>query len=142
LVASTSGASVPAIARLPSSVVPKRTPSSSPKPITSIAKGSFFFCLFKASTHSMALITPSMPSYLPASRTVSRCEPSMRQGSPARCAFVAADRVAHRVERGLHARLAHPAEHRFAAARPSGERKTRVKPPAAPNAAPAHRSAA
>ena len=29
-------------------------------------------------------MTPSMPSYLPASRTVSRCEPSMRQGSPGR----------------------------------------------------------
>ena len=71
-------------ARLPRSVVPKRTPSSSPKPTTSIAKGSLFFCVFSASTHSMALITPSMPSYFPASRTVSRCEPSMRQGSPAR----------------------------------------------------------
>ena len=36
-----------------------------------------------AATHSIAAITPSMPSYLPASRTVSRCEPSIRHGSPA-----------------------------------------------------------
>ena len=37
---------------------------------------------FSACTHSIAAITPSMPSYLPASRTVSRCEPSMRHGEP------------------------------------------------------------
>ena len=35
-------------------------------------------------THSMPAITPSMPSYLPASRTVSRCEPSIRHGAPGR----------------------------------------------------------
>ncbi len=33
-------------------------------------------------TQSMAATTPSMPSYLPALRTVSRCEPSIRQGAP------------------------------------------------------------
>ena len=58
-----------------------------------------------AATHSIAEITPSMPSYLPASRTVSRCEPSMRHGSPGRVAFVAADAVADGVERAPPCRL-------------------------------------
>ena len=81
---SASGLNDPATARLPIKVALKRTPSSSAKPITSIANGSLFFLAFKDSTHSMAAMTPSMPSYLPASRTVSRWEPSIRQGSPGR----------------------------------------------------------
>ena len=73
--------------------------------------------------------TPSMPSYLPASRTVSRCEPSMRHGKPGRVAFVAADAVADRVERRGHAGLAHPARTSAFASRCCGDRNTRVRPP-------------
>ena len=101
---------VPAIARLPSSVEPKRTPSSSAKPTTSIANGRRVPRALSVWTQSIAATTPSMPSYLPALRTVSRWEPSMRQGAPAFSTFVAADHVADRIEPGAHARFAHPAE--------------------------------
>jgi hypothetical protein len=65
---------------------------------------------FSAWTQSIAATTPSMPSYLPALRTVSRCEPSMRHGPPGCATFVAADDVADRVEPGAHSGFAHPPE--------------------------------
>ena len=80
VLSSVAKSNVPAIARLPSSVAEKRTPSSSAKPATSIANGSLVPLAFSACTHSMAATTPSIPSYFPASRTVSKCEPSIKQG--------------------------------------------------------------
>ena len=59
------------IARLPSSVEEKRTPSSSAKPITSRAKGSRTPSRAISATHSSAMMRPSGPSHLPASRTLS-----------------------------------------------------------------------
>ena len=46
---------------------------------------------WSARTQAIAVMTPNMPSYLPALRTVSRCEPSSRPGARRR-AFVAARR--------------------------------------------------
>ena len=68
---STLSSKVPATARLPSSVEAKRTPSSSAKPTTSIANGSRTPRRFRSATQAIAVITPSGPSHLPASRTVS-----------------------------------------------------------------------
>jgi len=62
---------VPATARLPSSVEAKRTPSSSAKPTTSIANGNRCPRRFRSVTQEIAVINPSGPSHLPASRTVS-----------------------------------------------------------------------
>jgi hypothetical protein len=62
---------VPATARLPSKVEAKRTPSSSAKPTTSIANGNRTLRRFRSATQAIAVITPSGPSHLPASRTVS-----------------------------------------------------------------------
>ena len=74
--------SVPATAREPVSVTGKRTPSSSPKASTSIAKGSRSPRPWRSATAAMAATTPRLPSYLPASRTVSMCEPSSSAGRP------------------------------------------------------------
>ena len=52
------------------------------KPITSMANGRRCARACNSATHSIATTTPSMPSYLPALRTVSRCEPSSRHGNP------------------------------------------------------------
>ena len=69
---STLSSKVPATARLPSSVEANRTPSSSAKPTTSIAKGNRTPRRFRSATQAIAvMITPSGPSHLPASRTVS-----------------------------------------------------------------------
>ena len=68
---STLSSKVPATARLPSSVEANRTPSSSAKPVTSIAKGNRTPRRFRSATQAIAVITPSGPSHLPASRTVS-----------------------------------------------------------------------
>ena len=62
---------VPATARLPSSVEAKRTPSSSAKPVTSMANGNRRPRLCRSATQEIAVISPSGPSHLPASRTVS-----------------------------------------------------------------------
>jgi hypothetical protein len=77
---------VPAIAREPVSAVGKRTPSSSPKAITSIATGRRSPARLSASTAAMPASTPRLPSYLPASATVSMCEPISTAGAPARLA--------------------------------------------------------
>jgi hypothetical protein len=66
-----SRSNVPATARLPSRVEAKRTPSSSAKPTTSIANGNRTPRRFRSATQAIAVITPSGPSHLPASRTVS-----------------------------------------------------------------------
>jgi len=55
-----------------------------PKPITSIAKGRRPPTSCSAFTHAIGVTTPSMPSYLPALRTVSKCEPVSRVGKPGR----------------------------------------------------------
>ena len=62
---------VPATARLPSRVDANRTPSSSAKPVTSTANGKRFPRLLRSATQEIAVIRPSGPSHLPASRTVS-----------------------------------------------------------------------
>ena len=71
LAPSTLSSNVPATARLPSSVEAKRMPSSSAKPVTSTANGSRFPRLLRSATQEIAVISPSGPSHLPASRTVS-----------------------------------------------------------------------
>ena len=71
LAPSTLSSKVPATARLPSSVDAKRTPSSSANPVTSMANGSRRPRLFRSATQAIAVIRPSGPSHLPASRTVS-----------------------------------------------------------------------
>ena len=68
---STLSTKVPATARLPSSVDANRTPSSSANPITSTANGNRRPRLCKSATQEIAVIRPSGPSHLPASRTVS-----------------------------------------------------------------------
>ena len=71
LTPSTLSSNVPATARLPSSVEANRTPSSSANPITSIADGNRRSRLCNSATQEIAVISPSGPSHLPASRTVS-----------------------------------------------------------------------
>jgi len=55
----------------PAVVEAKRTPSSSAKPVTSMANGNRRPLLCRSATQEMAVISPSGPSHLPASRTVS-----------------------------------------------------------------------
>src|SRR5712691_8195964 len=71
LAPSTLSSKVPATARLPSKVDANRTPSSSAKPMTSMAKGNLCPRLCMAPTQEIAVTSPSGPSHLPASCTVS-----------------------------------------------------------------------
>ena len=75
----TSSGTAPTRARDPRKVDPNRTPSSSEKPTTWIGRGRFAappYSRTSALTAAMPRTTPSAPSYLPASRTVSRWEPT------------------------------------------------------------------
>src|SRR6266566_3419155 len=74
---------VPAAAALPRYVDPKRNPSSSANASTSSANGIRRLASCRRCTAARATITPSGPSYLPASGTLSRREPSRRVGLPA-----------------------------------------------------------
>jgi hypothetical protein len=56
-------------------VAGKREPSSSPNASTSMPNGSLALDLANGSAARMPAMTPSGPSYLPASITVSMCEP-------------------------------------------------------------------
>jgi len=77
--ANSSGGKSPVNARLPKKGRPKRTPSSSANPTTSTGK-----CVANSAS-SMPIITPRMPSNMPARGTVSRCEPIYSGGpSPPR----------------------------------------------------------
>ena len=68
-----SASAVPASARLPMNGTPKRTPSSSENPTTSMANGNARRP--SRPTSSTPSTTPSTPSNAPARRTVSRWEP-------------------------------------------------------------------
>src|ERR1700694_316839 len=74
---------LPATARLPRYVEPKRSPSSSAKVMTSKANGSCVWPPYRGCTAAMATTTPSGPSHFPASRTVARGEPNMTVELPA-----------------------------------------------------------
>ena len=102
---------VPATARLPRSVVPKRTPSSSAKPITSTACGrrrpprvQRLDAFERAHDAQHAVVLARIEH-----RVEVRAEHQAGQAGPV--ALVAADDVADRIETRGHARVAHPAEH-------------------------------
>ena len=99
--------SVPAIALLPISVAPKRTPSSSPKPTISSVYGRRTPRSCRSLTHAIAVMMPKRPSYRPALRTLSWCEPVITTGAPGIGGLVAPDDVAERVEVRRHSRAPH-----------------------------------
>ena len=53
---------------------------------------------------------PNSPSYLPALRTLSWCEPVITIGAPRILCRIAADDVAERIEIGGHPRITHQAD--------------------------------
>ena len=105
--ASEARSNTPALAEDPASVVRKREPSSSPKASTSMPKGSSVPRAASSCTARMPTTTPSGPSYLPASITVSMCEPIRRRllSSGRQCPRNGTERVL----RHRHAGIAHPA---------------------------------
>ena len=110
--ASTLSLNVPATARLPSSVEAKRTPSSSAKPVTSIANGSRRPLRCRSATQEIAVTRPSGPSHLPASRTVSKR--AEHQAWQARSlAFVTAADISDRIEVRVHSCFTHPGQDQF-----------------------------
>ena len=105
---STLSSKVPATARLPSSVEAKRTPSSSAKPVTSIANGNRLPRRFRSATQEIAVINAerAVPFAGIAHGVVMRSQHQARQAGP--LAFVTAADIADGIEMRGHAGLAHP----------------------------------
>ena len=113
LVPSTLSTKVPATARLPSSVEAKRTPSSSAKPITSIANGNRRPLLVQIGDAGNRRDQPerAIPFAGVANRIVVRAQHQARQART--IALVAAADIADRVEMRAHAGRAHPGQDQF-----------------------------
>ena len=96
---SAAGSSVPATAREPVSVTGKAHPFLVAEGQHLDREGQPLAAAWSSATAAIAAITPKLPSYLPALRTVSMCEPEQQRRQAGLVALVAPDDVADGVDR-------------------------------------------